>query len=225
MTYDIDFVKNVLKHLKEDPMRITYTEHYLEQIEKRDIQDVYVTELLENKNPNEIHHIQNSRFELHYILEDSSRLQVTIDMFNRNSIILISAIAKKDHVNSQSNNTLEFEGVYDLAFDMIDFRSKTDFRYGQSIEMETGFNIDFDSCGHPVAVEMLRVSKKFKIRRNDFSRALFDGTIEITPDIIRIRLKASFTHAGIEARVLEKEVANDYGIASNVFDLKLEIID
>ncbi|WP_458402884.1 hypothetical protein [Methanobrevibacter sp.] len=217
MKYDADIVKTILDNLKKDPMRIIYTEHYLEQIEKRNIPDICVEELLENGNPTRIKEIRNSRFELHYDLGKSNELHVLIRILCPHDIILISALNTED--KPQPDNELEFEGVYDLAFDMIDMHSRHGFRYGRTIEMEQGFNIDFDSCGNPVAVEMIPASERFKLRRELFSSAQIEGRIEITPDLIRIRLKASAGNENVKHRVLEKEIRNKPGIQENTFDL------
>lgn len=203
-------------------MRIIYTEHYLEQIEKRKIPETCVTDLLENEMPNKITKIQDHRFELEFVLKDSSELKVIIKPFNIRNVILISASCKKRGLNPQSHRRVELEGIYDSAFDLIHFYSRDCYRYGQTVEMEPGFNIDFDSCGYPIAIEMILASKKFKLQNRQLSSASIEGKIEITPEIIKIRLEAS-PGSDINTRVLEKEVRNDYGISENVFDLIVEI--
>ncbi|WP_298522675.1 hypothetical protein [uncultured Methanobrevibacter sp.] len=218
MANDIDNVKNILNHLKEDPMRIGYTEHYLEQIEKRNIPETCVTDLLENEIPNKITKINDHRFELQYLLKDSAELKVIITHFNLKNIILISASYKNSSLNTPANSRVELEGIYDSAFDLIHIYSKAHYRYGQTVEIEAGFNIDFDSCGHPIAVEMIMASKKFKLQNRQMSSASIEGQIEITSEIIKIRLEAS-PGSDINTRVLEREVANEYMISENVFDL------
>ncbi len=224
MKYDVDTVKNILENLKEDPMRVIYTEHYLDQIDRRNIPEICIEDMVDKGRLIEIREIpdQDSRFELHFRLDEICELRIIVDIFNLNSIILISALSKNNEVIDLSNNVLEFEAVYDMAFDLMDFHSKDPFRYAQSIEMEPGFNIDFDSSGQPVAIEIIRASKRFKLIPRIFSSALFDGRIEITQDLIKIRLKASFSDADRNARVFEKEIPNVYGIGENEFDLIFE---
>ena len=199
-------------------MRIIYTEHYLEQIEKRNIPETFVTDLLENEMPNKIIKIKDNRFELEFVLKDSSKLKVIINPFNIKNVILISASCKNSARNPQSHSRVELEGIYDSAFDLIHIYSRDRYIYGQTVEMETGFNIDFDSCGHPIAVEMIMASKKFKLQNQQMSSASIEGKIEITSEIIKIRLEAT-PGSDINTRVLEREVRNDYGISKNVFDL------
>ena len=219
MEFDECHVMNVLGNLKEDPMRITFTEHFLEQINRRNIPDMYVTDLLETGNPVEIKKIGKcpSRFELEYAPDDSNELHVTFDLFNHDSIILILAFVKNDEFDDLQDNLLEFECIYDSAFDLMDLHSRYGFRYGQTIEMEPGFNIDFDSCGYPVAVEIIRASKKFKLKQKTLSYAKLKGWIEIGPNMIRIRIEVSVRLTDVKTRVLENEVPNVYGIKTGRF--------
>lgn len=227
MKYDTDTVMNVLRHLKEDPMRIIFTEHFLNQIEKRNIPDILVEDLLENRTPVKINKIQKhpSKFELCYNTDGFGELSIIITIFNLKSIILLSAAHKNRGSTQRPNINLEVEGIYDLAFDLMDLHSKEEFEYNQTIEVEPRFNIDFDSTGHPVAIEIIYAAEKFKLKREAFSSAAFKGLVEITPDSIKIRLEASLNHTNIKTRVIEKEIANDYGIPGNVFELTVEMLD
>lgn len=223
MKYDIETVENILEGIKKDPLKVIYTENYLNQIAKRNIPDMPIEELIENGKLSEITEIQNSTFELHFDLEDSNELKVIAEPFNIDEIILISASYKNNGINHQSHHVIEFEGIYDLALDLMDFHSKYGFKYKQTVEMEPGFYIDFDSGGHPVAIEMTPTSKRFKLNRKSLSSVKFDGRIEITPELIEISLKASFNSESIKTRVFEKEIPNEYGIQANVFDLMIEM--
>lgn len=224
MEQDIDIVKDILKNLKEDPMRVIYTEHYLKQIERRNIPDVCIEELLENGKLLKINPILNSKFELIFRMDDLKNLHVIIKTFNRQNIILISAAFENKGVTPPPEHRVELEEIYDMAFDLMDLNSKHGFRFAQSVEMEHGITIDFDTCGHPAAVELLRPSKKFRLPPKQLAEAEICGQIEITPDLIKIHLKAKPAILNSEIRVIEKEIANDYSIPENTFDLIVEDI-
>ena len=221
MEYDMETFEDILENLKEDPMRVIYTEHYLDQIEKRGIPDVCIEELLEKDKLIKIAELQNQTFGLHFDLDESGELIVIAKPFNLKSIILISASFKNNGINPPSDHALEFEGIYDRAFDLMDLHSTYGFKYNQTIEMEPDFNVDFDSGGHPVAVEMIHPSRKFNSRPEIFSTVTLEGQIEVTPESIKVRLKASFIQEKIEARIIEKEIPNKYGIPANVFELAI----
>lgn len=220
MKYDADYVKNVLRNLSEDPMRIIFTEHFLDQISKRNIKDIDIEELLENGNPAEINEVkdQQGRFELVFNLENLDEMHVLLRLFNSSSVILISAFVKKISAKHPPDSMPEFEYIYDLAFDLLDLHNVYGFGYDQTIEMEPGFNVDFDSCGNPVAVEVIRASKKFKLKREYLSSAKLKGEIEITPDLIKVRLKAYLNLYNINNRVIEKEAENTHDIPPGKFE-------
>lgn len=224
MTPDIDTVKNILENLKEDPMRVIYTEHYLMQIERRKIPDICVEELVENGNLLKITHIKKLQYGLLFRMEDSRRLYVTVRIFNLEAIILISSSYENSGTSAPPEYRVELEEIYDLAFDLMDITSKHGFRFNQSVEIESGFNIDFDTCGHPAAIELIYASKKFKLQQMQMESAQLSGQIEITQERITIRLKATFANSESKTRILEREVANDYGIPENVFELIVEDI-
>ena len=224
MAPDIDTVKNILENLKEDPMRVIYTEHYLMQIERRKIPDICVEELVENGNLLNITHITKLEYGLLFRLEDSRMLYVTVRIFNLEAIILISSSYENRGASPPPEYRVELEEIYDLAFDLMDITSKHGFRFNQSVEMESGFYIDFDICGHPAAIELIHASKKFKLQQKQMASAQLSGQIEITQDLITIRLKATFANSETKTRVIEKEIANDYGIPENIFELVIEDI-
>lgn len=224
MGYDIDDAKNILKNLKNDPMRIIYTEHFLEQINRRNIAIELVEEFLNNENPKRITKIQNhtSRFELIYA-GAGEEFFITLDLFNLNCVIMISAFSKSDE-EIQRHDLLDFEGVYDLGFDLLDLHTKHCFGYGLTVEMDNAINIDFSSCGYPAAIEIIRPSKIFGLSRKYFSKAKIEGDIEISYDLIKIHLELSVDNENAKTRVFEKEVANVYKIQAENFKLKsLEI--
>lgn len=105
---------------------------------------------------------------------------------------------------------VDFERVYDLAFDLASFRVRRDFKHFQTVEVDEGFYIDFDVGGCPVAIEIIKASKKFSMLAGAFDDVKIEGTIKITEKVIRIEMKIPKF-----SRFLEKEVSNDYGICDD----------
>ena len=211
-------IENILKHLPEDPTRIIFTEHFLEQIEKRNISDTCLEDLLEKNKLIGIRKIEDhtQRYELRFSLDDSGELIIVVDTHNHQEVILISAFAKNENLE-HAIGTLELEWIYDFAFDLMNIESKHGFRFCQTIEIEEGFNIDFDSCDHPVAIEVIRPSKKFRLSRKHFSNIAIEGRIEISADSIMVHMELSPDIEQVKTRVFEKEVPNVYGIQSGKF--------
>jgi hypothetical protein len=225
MSEDIKTIEKMLENLKKDPMGVTYTEHYLELLEKRNLPDINLQEEIEKGNLLEIHDIQHSLFEMHFHLDNSEELYIIIHPNYCNEIILISSRRKNDDVKHQTNHNLEFNELYDYSIDLMNLYTKNEFIHGQTVEMESGFNIDFDPAGHPIGVEMSYASKRFKLQRQQLDRSLLECRIEITTKAIKIRLKVSLESEKVITRVYESEIANDYGIPGNTFDITFEIID
>lgn len=217
MIRDGDDVRKVLSGLSQSPDRIVYTEHFLQQITKRKIMDVVVEDLLENGNPVEIKRVEGyrSRFELMYSSSDLGNLAVVVSVFNDKSVILISAFAKGGGEDCPKDMA-EFECIFDFAFDLVDIHTADGFRYCRTVEVEQGLNVDFDSYGSPVAIEIIGASKKFRLHSEKLRSASFDGWIEVTGDLIRIGVNSHVE--GMEARTLEREIPNDYGFRQGRFE-------
>ena len=222
MDYDEIAVKKILENLKEDSKRVCYTEHFVEQFEKRNLPSLCLEELVENGNLVDINEIGNSMFKLRFHLNETEELYVIAKPFNLKNIILISALVKNNTVNDLSNSMLEFEGIYDKAYDLMELHDKHDYKTGKTVEMEDEFNMDFDLYGQPVAIEIFQASEKFKIKKKQMSSATLNGRIEITKDSIRVILKASFNNDSIKKRVVEKEIPNSYAIPPNVFHMMID---
>ena len=107
MSEDIETIEKILENLKEDPMGVTYTEHYLELLEKRNLPDINLQDEIEKGNLLEIHDIQHNLFEMHFRQDNSEELYIIISPYYLNEIILISSRRKNDGVNHQTNHNLE----------------------------------------------------------------------------------------------------------------------
>lgn len=215
MKYDETTMKKVLENIGKDPKRIIYTEHFDEQIARRNFSDTYLEKLLENGTPIEIKKIEdkNNRFELDYHSEEYGNLGIIVDIFLQNAIVLISVFRQATNFGDSSHALQDMECIYDLAFDMMDMHVKHETWHFQTVEMGPGFNIDFDSCGNPVAVEIICPSKMLKIKNETLSSSKIEVSVEISAELIRARVKAKPTSAKINSRTVEREVRNAYGIS------------
>ena len=69
------------------------------------------------------------------------------------------------------------------------------YDYKTSLELEEGVILDFDINKNPVALEILDASEIFKLKDNDLLNHIkkFDMNIEITEEVIRIKVKIEFS--------------------------------
>jgi len=91
--YTVDTVKAILPHLKDDPMRTILTEHFLEKIWHRGIDEDRIYEILESQTPKSIAALKDSsvKFELTYRWDDKKDLVVILSARPPFSVILASA--------------------------------------------------------------------------------------------------------------------------------------
>ena len=92
-SYTVDTVKEILPHLKDNPMRTILTEHFLEKMWHRSIDEDVIYEMLENQTPKSITALKDSNvnFELTYECDDGQDLVVILSAHPPFSVILISA--------------------------------------------------------------------------------------------------------------------------------------
>lgn len=95
---DADDLKKVLKHLKEDPMRTILTEHFIEKLEERGIDEEMVYRKLEHARPKSIRKLLEpyDAFEVSYYWMKKERLIVNLLLFLPDSVILITAFIRSE---------------------------------------------------------------------------------------------------------------------------------
>lgn len=92
-----DDLKKVLNNLKEDPRRTILTEHFVEKVEDRGIEEKMVYMKLEHVNPRSIRMICdiNDIFELSYYWMKNERLIVILSLEPPCRVILITAFIRR----------------------------------------------------------------------------------------------------------------------------------
>ena len=220
MAYTVETMRKVLDRLDDDPNCIIYTEHYVEQIERRTISELGVEEFLRRGEAVEIRKVEGflNRFEVRGFMDEYTEVTLLVSIFNLKGVILLSAVCRNLRGGEDGFDVFEFDGIYTGPNDLLHMYGRYGFMHCLTVEVEQGFNIDFDACGHPMAVELTRASKVFKINWKVIPEAKFTGSVEITGAVIGIRIKAALSRADIKDRVIEREVANDYGILPGSFE-------
>lgn len=96
---DTEDLKKVLHHLKEDPMRIILTEHFIEKLEERGIDEGMVYRKLEHARPKSIRKLPEpyDAFEVSYYWMKNERLIVNLLLFLPDSVILITAFIRSEN--------------------------------------------------------------------------------------------------------------------------------
>ncbi|MBE6500470.1 MAG: hypothetical protein E7Z80_08015 [Methanobrevibacter thaueri] len=219
-------IKNILKTLKKDS-EIIYTEQFLEEIEKRNLLDGEIEDLILLKKPKKIKKYtkHENRYQITYELNKCSDIIIIIDLFNNTKIILISSIPiNKKYKPEYQEKPLDLTSTYDMAFDILNLESTDTYRYLQSIEVDEGIYIDWDNCGTPIGMELISISKKFKLKARKFSSSIIEGTLTITKNTIKIELTNTLNVVNFKPRHFESETENTLKIPEGKFNFKTKII-
>ena len=225
--YDEKFLKNLLDNLHTISSPIAYHEHYLEQLEKRNINEFKINDLLLFYKPLKAIMFKNSygRCKITYPLNASHNVTVIADIFNLKSLHLVSAIPiKRDTYKYSLNETdLEMKNIY--AIDLMNIYDDNGFKYWQTVEFEDGLYIDFDKSGIPVSIEILNASKKFKLKSEILNSSKLKAEVKISDESIKLKIHATVKNAKIGSKIIEAETPNTYNIVSNEYNIKINNID
>ena len=112
---------------------------------------------------------------------------------------------------------VELDELYDSAFQMINMQVGSEFDYSKTVEFEDGVLVDFDDRDVPCAIELHAPAKRFSLKWNALIGAKFDALLNITDDVISLRIDVKVNFRLIEPRFIEFEVPNTYGISPGEF--------
>ncbi|WP_458405781.1 hypothetical protein [Methanobrevibacter sp.] len=90
--YDEDDLREILPHLREDITKVAVTEHFLEKIAHRKLNQILVVDTLENVRPERIEKFPDSRFE--FELEFANNLIIIITLIPPKTVAILSAFKK-----------------------------------------------------------------------------------------------------------------------------------
>ncbi|WP_407415187.1 hypothetical protein [Methanobrevibacter sp.] len=91
--YSTDDLKYILQTINGDLMRIILTEHYLQKLEHRHIDEILIDKKLLEEEPIDIKRVSHSPDDFTLTFKsDEGNISVVVKIFNSNSLILISAV-------------------------------------------------------------------------------------------------------------------------------------
>lgn len=108
------------------------------------------------------------------------------------------------------DNSFEVEYMYDCSSDILGIKVKRDFKYSQTIEMDSGILLDFDEDNVPTALEILDASKRLNVPKESLKNILFLN-MKISINEESIKLNAIFgliIHKNKEEPILESLTQN-----------------
>lgn len=120
-------------------------------------------------------------------------------------------------VNMNQNKHFNLEFSYDIDVDSIFINIVDEYDYKESIELEEGIILDFDTYGIPVALEILDVSNLFGIDKVSFEN-IQDIKMKIKINsCINLELKMVLLVKDMEVmQELDKFIKNDINLPEMV---------
>lgn len=83
----------------------------------------------------------------------------------------------------------DVEVEYDYPLDILTITVKDDFSFKRSVELEYGIILDFDENNTPVSIEILDISERLGIGKQEMKNSTASMQITINSDIISVNVK------------------------------------
>ena len=83
-------------------------------------------------------------------------------------------------------NEFKINTDYDSALDIYTITADEDLEFKKSLEIEEGVILDFDNNNIPIAIEILDISKRLSIKKQEVASSTVSMKITCTPEILEI---------------------------------------
>ena len=120
------------------------------------------------------------------------------------------------------NKPFELKEISNVKHDILIFKVKNPYQYGQTVEMEEGILLDFDKDNIPVAIEIHDASKRFNIPKIALKHIqCFNMHIIVNDDVIKV-----FMELGVIIHNKEKSESLNYliGNVENIPNMETELV-
>ena len=77
---------------------------------------------------------------------------------------------------------------YDYSLDIYTITVDEEFEFGKSLEIDDGVILDFDNENIPISIEILDISKKLAIKKDDVKSSRVSMRIICTPEILEVSI-------------------------------------
>lgn len=115
-------------------------------------------------------------------------------------------------VKGDKDSNIEY--MYDVKFDVLGIRVNKDYNYSESIEINEGVILDFDTRSTPVAIEILDASKRLKVPKFSLNNIRsISLAIAINEELIKVNLMLGvFIHNKCKEETINAFTANVQGM-------------
>lgn len=102
---------------------------------------------------------------------------------------------------------------YDSNLDIYTITVDEDFEFQKSLEIEEGVILDFDENNIPISIEILDISKRLSITKQDVASSSISMKIKCTPEILEICIVFFYRVQDEEfEKTIDSKLANTFNI-------------
>jgi len=118
-------------------------------------------------------------------------------------------------------NQMDAEYTYDYDFDIVNIKVKKEYKYDESVDLETGVLLDFNENKFPVNLEILSASKKLDVEKDFLINP--SGDVNILIESNMIKLEVCFKNEN-EEYVMEYSNIHDENFKINDIEAKFALV-
>ncbi len=102
---------------------------------------------------------------------------------------------------------------YDYSLDIYTITVDEEFEFGKSLEIDDGVILDFDNENIPISIEILDISKKLAIKKDDVRSSNVSMRIICTPEILEVSIVFFYeSHDQKFEKIIDSKLANTFNI-------------
>lgn len=115
-------------------------------------------------------------------------------------------------------NEFNINTDYDCSLDIYTITVDEEFEFGKSLEIDDGVILDFDKENIPISIEILDISKRLDIKKQEVQSSTVSLKIVCTPEILEISI-AFFYQIQDEKfeKTIDSKLANTFDIPQMEF--------
>lgn len=112
-------------------------------------------------------------------------------------------------------NTFNVNTEYDYKYDIYCITVANEFNFKESLELEDGVILDFDENNIPVSLEILDISERLGVKKQQLKNAKIHMKIISNEDIIKLNLTFFYkVHEMEHKKTINSKLANNFNIPS-----------
>ena len=107
---------------------------------------------------------------------------------------------------------------YDYSLDIFTITVDEEFEFNHSLEIDDGVILDFDKDNIPISIEILDISKRLSIKKQEVRSSTISMKIICTPEILEVSIVFLYeVHDEIFEKTIDSKLVNIFNIPQMEF--------